>query len=207
MTAQTSSPRLMSRGDAVAMVVFMMAGAAIAVVTLIGAVIRISEVLPGSDVDVYAEFAGTPAHAPIGVDGADVTVALDTAWITAPTLPTFSVVALVIQQIALAVAVTAVVACLLAVTWNILRGRMFSRTNTRLVTGAGFFGLLGFAAVPFFGNMGANGAFAELSENTFDNVVMSVDLFPLVGAAFVAALATMTFTVGDRLRRDTEGLV
>jgi hypothetical protein len=72
---------------------------------------------------------------------------------------------------------------------------------------AGIVGVLGFAAVPFLGNMGANAAFAQLSDRTFDNVVMSVDLFPYVLGAFVAALAATVFAVGDRLRREAEGLV
>lgn len=207
MTIQSASTRIMSRWDATAMVVFMLAGAAIAVTTVVAVIVRITEVLGGRDVDVYAEFSGTVAQAPIGVDGASVPVELDSAWLTLDTLPTFSVVALVLQQIVLAVAVIGVVVCLLLITWNILRGRMFNRLNTRLVTAAGLVGLLGFAGVAYFGNMGANGAFAEISDNTFDNVVISVDLFPLILAAFVAALASMTFTIGDRLQRETEGLV
>ena len=55
--------------------------------------------------------------------------------------------------------------------------------------------------------MGANGAFARLSDRTFDNVVLAADLSQMFIVAFIAALAATTFTVGDRLRRDTEGLV
>src|SRR5690606_9378722 len=93
------------------------------------------------------------------------------------------------------------------VTSPAMRGRPSSRRNTRLVGTAGIVGVLGFAAVPFFGNMGANAAFAQLSQGTFDNVIMAVDLFPFVLGAFVAALAGTVFAVGDRLRREAEGLV
>ena len=55
--------------------------------------------------------------------------------------------------------------------------------------------------------MAANGAFAVLSERTFDNVILSVDPFALILAAFVAALLGTVFAVGERLQRDTEGLV
>ncbi len=205
--ATQETDRVMSRGDAVSMVLFMLAGAAIAVATTVAAIIRIIEVMPGRDVPVFAEFAGTVAEAPIGPDGAPAPVELDTGWITAPELPVASVVAIVIQQIVLAATVVAVVTCLLLLTRNMLRGRMFSRTNTRLVTVAGFVAIVGYAGVPFFGNMGANGAFARISDGTFDNVIMSVDLFPLILLTFLAALGSLTFTVGDRIRRDTEGLV
>ena len=68
--------------------------------------------------------------------------------------------------------------------------------------------MIGYALVPFFGNMGANAAFAAVTDRTFDNVVMSVDLFPLL--LLVVRGRTRhrrAFTVGARLQRDTEGLV
>ncbi|GAA3636533.1 hypothetical protein GCM10022200_19850 [Microbacterium awajiense] len=206
MTKQ-GTERVMSKADAVSMILFMLAGAAIAVVTVVAAVMRIVEVLPGRDVRVFAEFAGTVAQAPIGPDGEAAPVELDTGWVIAPELPAASVGAIVIQQIILAGAVITVVTCLLLVTNSILRGRMFSRTNTRLVTVAGFVAIVGYAAMPFFGNMGANGAFVRISDGTFDNVIMAVDLYPLILLAFLAALGSLTFTVGERIRRDTEGLV
>jgi hypothetical protein len=127
--------------------------------------------------------------------------------VTAPELPGVAVAALVIGQVVLALSVVGVVGCLLVLAWNILRGRMFGKANTLLVATAGMTAVIGYALVPFFGNMGANAAFAAVSDQTFDNVVMSVDLFPLLLLVFVAALATTTFTVGARLQRDTEGLV
>ncbi len=198
---------ILSRGDAIAMGAFMLAGAVIAVATVIASVVRVIEVLPGREVAVFAEFAGTSAEAPIGPGGALVPVVLDTAYVTAPELPGVAVAALVIGQVVLALTVVGVVGCLLVLAWNILRGRMFGKANTLLVATAGMTAVIGYALVPFFGNMGANAAFAAVSDQTFDNVVMSVDLFPLLLLVFVGALATTTFTVGARLQRDTEGLV
>lgn len=196
-----------SRADLVGMWAFLVAGAAIAAWAVVAAVLRIIEVLPNRDVQVPAEFVGTVAEAPIGPDGASLPVVLDRAAVTAESLPALSLASLVIEQVIAATSVVVVVACLVALSWSVMRGRVFSRRNTRLVTIAGFTGLLGYAAVPFFGNMAANGAFAEVSERTFDNVVMSVELAPFLLLAFVAALATVVFSIGDRMRRDTEGLV
>lgn len=197
----------MSRGDVAALTAFMVAGAGIAVWTVVRALSRVGEVLSGGDVRVLAEFAGTSADAPIGPAGAPVAVELDTAYLVVSDLPGASIAALVIKQIVVIAAVLTVVVCLLALGWSILRGRVFRRVNTVLVTTAGMVGLIGFALVPFFANMGANGAFARISDRTFDNVFLTVDLFPLVFFAFVAALASMVFAVGERLQRDTEGLV
>lgn len=199
--------RTLSTPDAVSLGVFMVAGVAIAAWSIVAAVLRIIDVLPGRDVPVLAVFHDTPALAPIGPGGADAAVILEQAWITASELPVASVWALVIQQIVQAGTITTVVACLLLLVRGILRGTVFSRRNTTLVTVAGLTALIGFALVPFFGNMGANGAFAAISEHTFDNVIMSSDLMPFIVIAFVAALGSTVFTVGDRLQRDTAGLI
>lgn len=208
MTSQAQpTQRSISRADAASMIFFMLAGVAIAVGSIVAAWIRIAEVLPGTDGPVLAEFAGTMADAPIGPDGSPVPVELATAYITAPRLPAASVAALVAQPLVAALAVVTVVVCLLVVTWSMLRGRVFSRGNTVLVTTAGMTGLVAYGLVPGLGNMGANGAFAVISDRTFANVIGAVDVSGLFLIGFVAATATLVFTVGDRLRRDSEGLV
>lgn len=199
--------RVLTTPDAVSLGVFMVAGAAIAVWSIVAAILRIIEVLPGRDVPVLAVFRDTGAQAPIGPGSSQVTVTLEQAWITASELPGASVGALVIQQIVQAGTIVTVVVCLLLLVRGMLRGTMFSRRNTALVTTAGLTALVGFALVPFFGNMGANGAFAAISERTFDNVILSADLMPFIVIAFVAALGSTVFTVGDRVQRETEGLV
>lgn len=199
-------PRI-SRADRVSMWILIAAGAAIAVATAIFAGIRIVEVLGNSNVEVLGEFAGTLAQAPIGPDGALVEVELDRAVMTVSSLPVAGVAALVLQQLALVATIWTLVATLTLVTLSAMRGHTFNRRNTRLVGAAGIVGLVGFAAVRFFENMGANAAFAQVSDSTFSNVIMSIDLFPFVLGAFIAALVGTVFAVGDRLRREAEGLV
>jgi len=202
----TAAPPI-SRSDTVGLLLFMVAGVAIAAWGIGAAVLRILEVAPNRDVSVAAEFAGTPAEAPIGPDGALVTVELDKAIVTLPALPGASWASLIMQQVIAATTIAVVVACLLLLCWSVMRNQVFSRRNTALVAVAGITGTIGFAAVPFFGNMAANGAFVRLSDGDFDNVVMAVDVMPLFFLAFLAAMAATVFTVGDRLRRETEGLV
>lgn len=202
-----SSERVLSKSDAASLAIFMVAGVAIAVWSVAAAVLRIIEVLPGRDVPVLAVFHETPAQAPIGPDGAAVTVTLESAWITASELPVASVWALVIQQIVQAGAIVTVVACLLLLTRNVMRGTVFSKRSTRLVVTAAVTALVGYALVPFFGNMGANGAFAMISDRTFDNIILSMDFLTFVVIAFIGALGSTAFTIGARLQRETEGLV
>ena len=207
MKTSTSFRRFMSRADAAAMIVFMLAGAGIALTTLISAVVRISEVLSDQQVALFARFWETVVQVQIDPDVTSLPVDLDTGWFTTATVPAVSVVLLVVQQVVLALGVGSVIACLLLVAWSVLRGRVFGRTNTRLVTAAGIAGLLTLAVVPLLGDMAARAAFDEIAAGRLDYVAISVDIFPLILTAFVAALATTVFTMGERLQRDTEGLV
>lgn len=202
-----SRTRIVSRWDAVGMGVYALLGAILVVATTVAAVVRIMEIVANDGVRVFAQFAGTRADAPIGPDGAPVEIELDTAWLLAPELPVASVGALVIEQIVIVASVAIVVACFLLLMWNTLRGRVFSRRNTALVATAGIAGFVGVVAAPFFGNMGANGAFAWISDRTFDNVILSANVVQIFGLAFIVSLAVTVFTVGDRLQRDTKGLV
>ncbi|OJV93551.1 MAG: hypothetical protein BGO47_06400 [Microbacterium sp. 67-17] len=189
------------------MSVFFVTGALLVVTSAISAVSNIVELFTDSATRVFAEFAGTAAQAPIGPDGDTVTVELDSAYLLADQLPLASVVALVLEQAVVVAAVATVVTSLLLVMWSILRGRVFGRRNTTLIGTAATAGFAGVALAPFFGNMGANGAFAAISGGDFDNVVLSANLAQLFGIAFLGALGTTVFMVGDRMQRDTEGLV
>lgn len=196
-----------SRGDQVGLWAFVVFGVLTALATVWSVGVRIAEVTANRDVQVAADFAGTTAQAPIGPDGSAVELVLERATLTVPSLPGASVAALVIQQMILAVGVVTVVICLSLLIRNISAGQVFSATSTRLVTVASIAAFATYAAFPFFGNMAANGAFARLSDRSFDNVVMSADIGGLVMGGFAAALASTVFAVGDRLRRETDGLV
>lgn len=203
----TQGDNTLSKADVVAMWVFIAAGIALVGATAIAGVARVVGVLSGGPITVPALFSGTIAQAPIGPDGALRDVELDSALLMPEELSVAGIGALVIEQVVSVLSLTCVLACLIAVTVSVMRGRVFSRRNTTLIATAGIAGLAGIAGVPFFGNMVANDAFRSISDGTFDNVVMSVPLGPLFVLAFVVAMMTTVFTVGDRLQRETAGLV
>lgn len=206
-TTEPGAPSVPSRADRIGITIFMGAGLAIIVWSIVAAVLRIIEVTSGASTQVLAEFAGTPAQAPIGPGAATVEVELDRALLSTAELPTFSMASLVLQQIAVAASIVVVVTCLLLLSRSLLKGVIFTRRNSWLVGIASIVGLLGAAAGPFFGNMAANGAFAVISDGDFENVVMTIDVLPYVLGAFIVAIIGTAFTIGERLQRDTTGLV
>ena len=200
--------RVLSRGDTASLWFFVVAGAAIAIWAVVRSIANIIAAAPNRNVRVSVPFLDSPAEAPLGPNGAPVAVELTGGVVTAPSLPPASLWSLFIAEGLFAAVVITVVTLLLLLTADILRGRIFSRRNTALVSAAGIVALVGIGGVPFFQNMVANGAIAWLSERTYDRGdVQLIDLPSLLGVAFVAALAGTAFAVGDRLQRDTEGLV
>jgi len=206
--ASPRPPRVLSRGDTIGFVLFLIGGVAIAVAAVVQSVVAIARVLPNRDITLLAPFVATEAQAPLGPDGAPVVVQLDSASVTVASLQPAALGALVISHALVAVAMVTVVTLLLILCFGILRGRIFSRAHTALVTASGLVAIAGIYFVPFFHNMAVNGALALLSDGTYDRAVVgTVDLSTIFGVAFVVALAGTAFAVGDRLQRDTEGLV
>ncbi|KAA0962467.1 hypothetical protein FQ142_03860 [Microbacterium sp. ANT_H45B] len=200
--------RTISLGDRGALIGFCIAGVAIAAYITVFSIIRIIELARGVDVPVLVEFIGskTPVDLPLST-GDSIAVGLDSAVITAPELPMIAIVPGIIAQIAQILTIVIVIGCLILLARSVLTGRVFSGRNTVLVATAGVTGLFGFAAVRFFDNMLANATVARITGNGVENAVISVEPFTFVLAAFVFALTSTVFVIGDRLQRDTEGLV
>lgn len=197
----------LSRGDKAGLVAFCVAGAAIAVIFAVQTVARIVELARGTDVPVLIEFLGDRVDVPLGAGGSSIAVALDQATLTAASLPPIATVPGIIGQVIQFLTVVVVIGCLIVLSSGFFRGRIFSRRHTALVMTAGITGLFGFAAARFFENMLANATVNVVTDNAFDNAVIAVEPVPFVLAAFVLAVIGTAFTIGDRLQKETEGLV
>jgi hypothetical protein len=208
MASPRFTSRTLSRGDTWSFLLFIVAGVAIAAWAVIRSIGNIVAAVGNRDVRVPIEFLDTVAQAPLGPDGAAVPVELTGAVVTAPSLPIASLWALFLGEGLFAATVVTVVVLLLVLCVGILRGHIFSRRHTLLVTSVGVIALVGAFGVPFFHNMVANGALAWLSDRTYDRgLTQQIDLPVLIAIGFVAGLSSTVFAVGDRLQRDTEGLV
>jgi hypothetical protein len=197
----------LSRGDAGALIAFCLAGVAIAAYITVFSIIRIITLVSGTMIPVLVEFVDQPIEAPLGANGENITLELDRASITVPSLPPVAIGAGVLGQITQIVTIVVVIGCLMLLARGILTGTVFSRRNTWLVMVAGIVGLVGFAAVRFFENMLANAAVSAVTDNALNNAVMSIEPFTFILAAFVISVIGTAFVIGDRLQRETEGLV
>jgi hypothetical protein len=195
-----------TRSDRVDLWTVIVVGVVVAVFALVNAVVRIASIVPNKKVDVLAPFFDTVAALPIGPGGELVDVRVDSAVLTVSDLPGVVVVALVGAVLAELATTLVIVACAMLLCRNLMAGNAFSRTNTRLVFTVSITLIVGTTLSSLFTTMGSNGAFATLSEGSYDGAVATANLVPYFVAIALAAVA-LAFKAGERLRRETEGLV
>ena len=202
----TTPPTALRRSDQAAMFVTIALAVLGVVATAWTAIVRLLEVLPGTDVPVLVPFMDETAPLPIGLDGALVQVAVTQAIVTVPEPAAATQFALVAQPIVAGAATVAVIALLAVFAWNVARGRAFSRANVRVVWWATFTLLVGWILGGLFTTMGVNGALSAVSEYSYDGVLFSTDWAAFWGIMALGVVGA-AFQVGERLQRDTEGLV
>ncbi|WP_395245747.1 hypothetical protein ACGGZK_08040 [Agromyces sp. MMS24-K17] len=196
----------LDRGDRLGMYLTIGIGAVAIGATAWAAVARLVEVLPGRDIPVLVPFVGERAELPIGPNGAPVTVDVDQAIVTVPKPAAATWFALVAEPIVVALALIAAIVLLGLLAWNLARGRAFTRANTRIIWWGSAALTAGWALGGLFRTMGVNGALSAVSDYTYDGVLFSTDWAPFF-AILVLAVFGAAFGIGERLQRDTEGLV
>jgi hypothetical protein len=195
-----------TRSDRVDLWTVIVVGAIVAVGAIGFAITRVAGILPNSGVEVLAPFVDTTASLPIGPSGTDVIVEVDQGVLTVSGLPGMVVTSLILAVVVELVMTLAIVACAGLLCWNLMRGRAFSRTNTRLVIGSAIVLVAGTALGGFFQTMGINGALATIGDQSYDSLVASGSLVPYFIATGLAVVA-LAFKAGERMQRDTVGLV
>lgn len=181
-------------------------GIIVAVFTIVTTTLNVIRILPNKDVPVLLPFVDTAVELPIGPGSTGVTVTVETATATASNLPGITLASLVLAEVAIALTVLTVTVLICLLCLNMLRGTMFSRTNSRLVTVSSFAIVVGWGIHALFTTMGVNGTFGTLSDYSYDNVIFTMNWLPFVFAMTLGALA-LAFRAGERMQRDTDGLV
>lgn len=201
--APTSRP---TRSDRVDLWTVITVGVVVAVFALVNAIVRIVSIVPNKNVDVLAPFFDTVAALPLGPGGELVDVRVDSAIVTVSDLPVVVVVSLVAAVLVELATTLIIVVCAMILCRNLMTGTAFSRTNTRLVFTVSISLIVGATLASLFTTMGSNGAFATLSEGSYDGAVATANLLPYFAAIGLGAVA-LAFKAGERLSRETEGLV
>ncbi len=185
---------------------------ALAVIGIVGtvwqAIDRLLEILPNRDVPVDVEMTSSTQTIAIEGVGDAVPVDIDSFTVHVSNLPPGTFIAAIGAAVVPAVTVTTVLVCLAWLLRNIGSGRIFSSRNTRLVTTAALATVVGWLLTTVLNTAAANGALALLSppDRADFTVSMSVSFLYLF-AAMVAGCVAAAFHAGERMQRDSEGLV
>lgn len=196
----------LSRADRVGMYLTVALGIAGAVATIWVTVARLAAVLSGHGIPVLVPFVDETADLPIGPGGARVAVDVDQAIVTVTDPAPATYFALVAGPIVTGLAILAGIVLLCLLCLNLARGRAFAASTVRIVfVGTGVL-LGGWVLGSLFQTMGVNGTLAAVSDHQYDGVLFQTD-FSAVFAALALGAIGAAFQVGNRLQRETEGLV
>ncbi|GAA1815567.1 hypothetical protein [Agromyces neolithicus] len=204
--SQPTSPTRLNRSDTAGMYLTIVLGAIATAVTIWVAVTRLVEVLPGRDVPVLVPFIGETAQLPIGPNGAAVEVSVDQAVVTVPQPAAATQFAIVAEPIVTGLAIIAGIALLGLLCWNLARGRAFTRQNSRIIWWGTAVITAGWLLGTLLTTMSVNGALSAVSDYGYEGVTFATNFAPMF-AILALAVVSSAFQIGERLQRDTEGLV
>ncbi len=196
----------LSRSDGIAMYVTAGMVAVPGIITWVAAIQRLMEVAPGRDIPVTVPLMDETASLPLGPDGTAVTAAVDTATVVVAEPAAATLAALWAEPLVTAAWTTAALVLVILLFVRLARGRIFERGSSRLAAAAAFTIMLGWFASFMLTNMTVNGALSAISDYTYDGVIFEFNYVPLAIGLVIGAMG-MALQVGERLKRDTEGLV
>lgn len=177
-----------------------------AVLAIWSAVDRLREVAGGDAIPVLVPLGGETAQLPLGPDGAQVTATVETATVEVADPAPATLFALYAQPIWTAMVVCAglVIAALFFL--RLARGKAFSRGATFLAYGGAGVIAAGWLGGTILTNMTTNGAMSALSDYTYGAATFEASLVPFLAILLVGAVGA-ALQIGERIQRDTEGLV
>lgn len=178
------------------------------VATVVDAVTRLVDVVPNRDVPVEVQLATSTQSIAIEGVAESVPAELDRFTVHVSDLPFATYVSVIGTVVVPAFTIVAVLVCLTWLLRNIGAGQFFSRTNTRLVTTAALVSILGWVLTLAFSTFAANGALAQLTTDPEAGFEITMNIsFLYLFAAMVAGCVAAAFHTGERMQRDSEGLV
>ena len=176
------------------------------VASIVATVARLLEVAPGHNIPVRVALDAQAVALPLGPSGAavDTTVDVATVLVNDPSAATtFALWAepIVAGLMWIGLFVVAALFCL-----RLARAQVFTTSTARLLyTGAGIL-TAGWVFGSFLTSMTSNGALSAISDGSYEGGAFAVSAAPVIGVWVIAAVG-LAVQVGERLQRDTRGLV
>lgn len=198
------APWFTSRSDLLSVLVV---GGAVIVWQAIGLVVSVARIVPNSDAPVDVLLMGVPVDLPLGPDGAAVAATVDSATLAVSDMPVATHLAAIGAAAVPPLATIGVTVCVLLLCRRMLAGQFFSGTITRLITAASLLIAGGWAAWFGCSVLASNGVLALVADRALaEQITFQVSWTPILASMAVGALAA-AFHAGEKLQRDTEGLV
>ena len=202
----------LGKGDQIALLALLAFSVIVAAGALLSAIQRVVEVIGGHGVWVHLEFAEAPISVPLAENEPPIGMTMDAASLQINNPSAATSAWLVSSAVLGALATVTIIVTLMLLARSALRGPVFSRRNTTLVTIAGTVFMFQVLLLPNVETFGTNQALSELLANTKPNeamapVIGTFALGPVLLAALVSGLVAGVFQIGERMQRDTDGLV
>lgn len=179
-----------------------------AVVTIAVTVIRLLDLFAVDGIAANGRLDGLDAELPIGPGGASVTGRIHEISFTATEIPALSAGAYAAAIVITGLSYLVVITCILRFCLNLMLGQAFTRQNTRLITATAITILAGTALTAFCNTMGANGAFSSLGDGAVEPYTdVTTEYWVAMFACVALGAVAVAFRAGERLQRETEGLV
>jgi hypothetical protein len=151
-------------------------------------------------------FIGESAELPIGPGGSPIEVAVDEATVIVPHPAAATQFAIVAEPIVYGIAIVTGITLLGLLCWNLTRGRAFTRGTVRITAWGGGVLLIGWVLGSLFTTMSVNGALSAVSDYQYEGITFGTDFGAMFGILAIGAIGA-AFQIGERLQRETDGLV
>ena len=178
--------------------------AAVAAVVFAGA--RLAELSSPEGASVIVPLRGEAATLPLGAGGEDVPLTVETVILTLPEPSGVTAFALYAEPIWMAA--TTIAGAVLAGMFfmRLARGKAFSRGSANLAYMGSLVVSLSWAVSTALSNIVTNGTLHAISDGDYDGAVFEFSLTPFVLALALGATG-LALSIGEKLQRETEGLV
>lgn len=167
---------------------------------------RLVEVAPGENIPVLVPLAGETAALPLGPNGAAFPATIETATVIVADPAPATLFALWAEPIVLGLSWSVGLVLAAMFCWRVARAQVFGKATARIVYAATAVLIFGWFTGSILTNMTTNGALSAISDYTYDSIIFTGNFTPVFAVLLLAAVG-VALQMGEKLQRETDGLV